>query len=301
MAAGSWTAARGGAIDDLPGCHANPRDHGSWPPPRRGGDPLCLTPDHFHETARRSCSPTAWSRLAPPIARVKLTSGGSEANEAALRARSQLPRRAWRRRPLAGDLAGSGLPRGDDGSPGAERPANSAAPARRLPGAPPSFAAEQLALRPDRPGRSRRSRPGPRRGGSGDRRRGSSASPSVALRCPAMSRRTGSGKAWRNVANGADSSSASTRSSAGSAGPAAGSPASTPRFEPEHRSDYLGRSLGAGHAPPPATLRSARVYEAIAAGSRRVRPRISTSWTARPLAGAPASGSRRSTRSTREA
>ena len=86
--------------------------------------------------------------------------------------RSQLPHRTRRRRPLAGDLAGSGLPRGDHGRPGAERPAHPAAPARRLPGAPPASAAEQLALRPDRPGCSRRSRRGPRRGGSGDRRRG---------------------------------------------------------------------------------------------------------------------------------
>ena len=61
--------------------------------------------------------------LAPPMARVKLTSGGSEANEAALRLARELPHRARRRRPLAGDLAGSGLPRRDHGRPGAERPA----------------------------------------------------------------------------------------------------------------------------------------------------------------------------------
>ena len=154
--------------DDLPGPR-EPADHGSGRRPG-GGDPLCLQPPLHEPPAGAARRPPGRARPADGAGQAHLRWVGGQRGGAA--ARAQLPHRTRRRRPLAGDLAGSGLPRGDHGGPGAERPAHPAAPARRLPGAPPAPAAEQLALRPDRPGRSRRSRRGPRRGGSGDRRRG---------------------------------------------------------------------------------------------------------------------------------
>ena len=87
-------------------------------------------------------------------------------------ARPQLPRRAGRAGSLAGDLAGPGLPRPDDGDARADRAARactarSARTCRKHLHIPPST----LAVRPDRRGRARGARPRARGSGAGERLR----------------------------------------------------------------------------------------------------------------------------------
>ena len=85
--------------------------------------------------------------------------------------RPQLSRRARRHRPMAGDLARTGVPRPDDADAGAHRSSRDARPVRSLSAATSAHPSEHVALRPVRRGRTRGVGPGAGGGGSGERLR----------------------------------------------------------------------------------------------------------------------------------
>ena len=195
-------------------------------------------------------------------------------------ARPQLPRRARRAAALAGDLAGAGLPRPDDGDARADRPARAAAArsSRTSPRhlhIPPST----LALRPDRRGGPRGARPGARGGRSRERvgvllradqrRRAPRLHPAAAVlggprRAPRAARLP------RVLRRGRDRR-----------GPhrCAGSRATTTACVPDIIATAKG--LGAGYAAIGAVLCREHVYDAVAAGSRRFP--LGHTWDGAPL------------------
>ena len=126
---------------------------------------------HFTSEPQERLADRLLEVAAPAMARVRLVSGGSEANETALATRPAVSRRARGDRALAGDLPGAVVPRVDDGNPRAQRSPRAPGAVHAVPRVTPAHPALDVAVRPDRRGGPRGARPAPRGDRTGDRGR----------------------------------------------------------------------------------------------------------------------------------
>ncbi len=101
---------------------------------------------HFTNEPQERLADRLLEVAAPEMARVRFVSGGSEANETALRLVRQYHVDRGEPPPLAGDHPSAGLPRRTDGSARADRAPQPAGAIRRIPGRPPAHRARDVAL-----------------------------------------------------------------------------------------------------------------------------------------------------------
>ena len=242
---------------------------------------------HFTNDARRSdLADRLIEVAAPEMARVRLVSGGSEANETALRlARTYHVDRgdAERWRIISPAQAYHGSTMGTLALSG-RRDALQDPYAEYLPAhlhIPPST----WRFDPTGEAALRRARPGARRRPARTPSRRSSASRSARRRCRATRRRTASGRDWPSGAREHGFLVCFDEIVTGMGRVGSWLAAHQLPIEPDIVT--IGKGLGAGYAPLAAVLCREHVYDALAAGLARVRPRAHVGRRAAAVRGRP--------------